>query len=254
LRTPCVKRRNAFGIFVAGTAFQIPAGKEEDSSCSSSWNNEADDDVKDVDEFIEEEEDNHNMESLIAILADAKLQTELEVGQLRTQNTKEREQKKAELREINRLLTHARMIQPISRDHHDFTKEQLDAVTLELTNAEKRVNALYEQLDTRDKNDERDVKISGKLNIKLHPNKIQKGKGKLRTMVLELFNVKQLKCHFPKKSARYIHDNIYTGRTLGCIIYLNHGINLSGIDDDRHLSSLITCSVKVCYDYYKLNN
>jgi hypothetical protein len=26
------------------------------------------------------------------------------------------------------------------------------------------------------------------------------------------------------------------------------------IIDDRHLSSLITCSVKVCYDYYELNN
>jgi hypothetical protein len=24
--------------------------------------------------------------------------------------------------------------------------------------------------------------------------------------------------------------------------------------DDRHLSSLITCSVKVCHDYYELNN
>jgi hypothetical protein len=24
--------------------------------------------------------------------------------------------------------------------------------------------------------------------------------------------------------------------------------------DDRHLSSLITCSVNVCYDYYELNN
>jgi hypothetical protein len=26
------------------------------------------------------------------------------------------------------------------------------------------------------------------------------------------------------------------------------------ISDDRHLSSFITCSVKVCYDYYELNN
>jgi hypothetical protein len=25
-------------------------------------------------------------------------------------------------------------------------------------------------------------------------------------------------------------------------------------NDDRHLSSLITCSVKVCYDFYELNN
>jgi hypothetical protein len=67
----------------------------------------------------------------------------------------------------------------------------------------------------------------------MHLDKIRKGIGKWETMVLEIFNVKQIKGYFLKKSARYIREDIYTARTIGRIIDLNHGINLSAIDTLR---------------------
>jgi hypothetical protein len=63
----------------------------------------------------------------------------------------------------------------------------------------------------------------------VHLDIIRKGRGKWVTVALELFDVKHLKGYFLKKSARYIPENIYTARTIGRIIDLNHGINLGGI-------------------------
>jgi hypothetical protein len=96
---------------------------------------------------------------------------------------------------------------------------ELDTVMLEMMKAQKQVKELQEQLEQ-----------NGTHSIMMHLNKIIKGRGKWGTMALELFNVKQLKGYFLKKSARYIRENINTARTIGRIIDLNHVINLRGID------------------------
>jgi hypothetical protein len=89
---------------------------------------------------------------------------------------------------------------------------------------------LQVQLEARKRKDDRDGKASTPLNFKMHLYKIHKGKGKWASMVSELFNMNQLKGHFLKKSSKYVRDNIYTAPTLGHIIDLKHGINLSGLD------------------------
>jgi uncharacterized membrane protein (DUF106 family) len=66
----------------------------------------------------------------------------------------------------------------------------LDTVTLEMTKAQKQVKELQEQLEQNRTS-----------SLMMHLNKIRKGRGKWGTMALELFNVKQLKGYFLKKSA-----------------------------------------------------
>jgi hypothetical protein len=161
----------------------------------------------------------------MAMLADEKLRKEIEIRQLRTRSTNEREQKKAELKELTRLLSEARTSEQVSRDGHDVVSAKLVTVTLEMMKAHNQMKELQEQLEICDRNEQNDTP-----NLVIHLNKIRKGRGKWGTMALELSNVKHLKGYFLKKSALYIRDNIYTARMIGRIIDLNHGINLSGTD------------------------
>jgi hypothetical protein len=112
--TPRVTLRNAAGVFLA-TPFH--AGFD----------------------YID---DNCKIESLMAMLADAKSQKEVEVGQLRTRSTNERERNKAELKELTWLLSEARTSDRVPRDRHDVVTAKLDAVTLERVKAQKQVKEL----------------------------------------------------------------------------------------------------------------
>jgi hypothetical protein len=215
--TPRVTRRDAAGVFLA-TPFH--AG-------------------------FDDLDDNCKIDSLLSMLADAKLQKEIEVRQLRTRSTNEREQKKAELNGLTRLLSEAQTSRRVSRDRHDVLTSKLDNVTLEMMKVQKQVKELQKQLEQ-----------NGTSSLMMHCIKIRKGRGKWGNMALKLFNVKQLKGYFLKKSSRYIRENIHTARTICRIIDFNHAINLSGIDALRTAEAACSThqtllwsseTIKACY-------
>jgi uncharacterized membrane protein (DUF106 family) len=86
-------------------------------------------------------------------------------------------------------MSEARTSERVPRDRHDIMTAKLDTVTLEMTKVQKQVKELQEQLEQ-----------NGTSSLMMHLNKIQKGRGKWRTMALELFNVKQLKGYILKKN------------------------------------------------------
>jgi hypothetical protein len=134
--TPRVSRRDAAGVFLA-TPFH--AG-------------------------FDDLDDNCKIDSLLSMLADTKLQKEIEVRQLRTRSTNERKKKKSllnELNELTRLLSEARASERVSRDRHDVVTAKLDTVTLEMMKAQKQVKELQEQLEQ-----------NGTLSLMMHLNKI----------------------------------------------------------------------------------
>jgi hypothetical protein len=113
----------------------------------------------------------------MSMLADAKSRKAVEVRHLRTRSTNERDQKKAELKELTQLLsevrTEVRTSERVSRDSHHAVTVKLDNVTLETMKAQKQVKELQEQLEICDRNEQK-----GTPSLMGHLDKIRKGREK----------------------------------------------------------------------------
>jgi hypothetical protein len=61
------------------------------------------------------------------------------------------------------------------------------------------------------------------------------GRGKWKTIGLELFKMKVLKDHLIDAACTHIKENVYTKTSWAYTVDMFHGLNLSGIDNARNI-------------------
>jgi hypothetical protein len=138
----------------------------------------------------------------------------------------------------------------------EIMEEQVRKLEDQAMSKQRKYNSLYQQSNAkaqRQKMAIEDAELSHQLEIervmtsvdkRSTPGRLQAlfdgyapGRGKWKSIALELYNLEVLKDSLIDQSFYHIKKNVYTKTSWAYTVYMYHGVNLSGIDNAQKIEA-----------------